>query len=498
MAITYLQAHPVPNWYSERQRRSLCRASDGRIYLSYRVAGVGFYEAWIGYSDDNGVTWTFEKIPGQIPGDTNEVISLAIDSNDNLIAVWQHYVPPFGNPAQIYYRRRLASGAWDPVIVVANPGAPAIAHAPSVAIDSSDTAHIVWSEMDHDIPGQHDDIRYNTVDAAGVLGAQIDVSAQGFLFRNTSPVIAVCKNDIAHITWNGTGLGAFPARQQIKYNTVTGGVLGVTVLLTNNDTLHLAPVLATDSNGNVHIVWIERLALPTAGFNYINNIGGAWNPAIQLNNYNNEAGMSITIDAEDNIYAFHCQIQWPNATQKIYKNGVEEYSIVMQGGGGAGNDIYTMHSWYPRSGGSSPNILSNNWLAYSFWPINLTHAFLMIGADLIIIPTPTTEAANNISQPGATLNGVLDDDGGEACDCWFEHGVPGGTTYTTPLQTKSSGELFSQALTGLTPDTRYQFRAVARNSTGITYGTNMYFVTESPPLREFSVVQQEILELLRR
>ncbi len=113
-------------------------------------------------------------------------------------------------------------------------------------------------------------------------------------------------------------------------------------------------------------------------------------------------------------------------------------------------------------------------------------------------PGVTTESANTISQSGATSNGVLDDDGGEACDCWFEYGVPGGTIYTTPLQTKSSGELFSQALTDLTPGTRYHFRAVARNSTGITYGANMYFVTESPPLGEFTVVQQEFLELLRR
>lgn len=125
-------------------------------------------------------------------------------------------------------------------------------------------------------------------------------------------------------------------------------------------------------------------------------------------------------------------------------------------------------------------------------------ATTFIAPPPIVPPSVTTESANTISQPGATLNGVLDDDGGEACACWFSHGVPGGTIYTTPLQTKSSGELFSQALTDLTPGTRYHFRAVARNSTGITYGTNMYFVTESPPLREFPVVQQELLELLRR
>lgn len=115
-------------------------------------------------------------------------------------------------------------------------------------------------------------------------------------------------------------------------------------------------------------------------------------------------------------------------------------------------------------------------------------ATTMAGPPAITPPIVTTESANTIDQTISTINGVLTDDGGEACDCWFEYGRVGGTVHTTAIQSKTTGELFSQALSDLTPDTRYHFRAIARNSQGTTYGANMYFVTESPALLERSLM----------
>lgn len=117
----------------------------------------------------------------------------------------------------------------------------------------------------------------------------------------------------------------------------------------------------------------------------------------------------------------------------------------------------------------------------------------------VVPPAVTTESANNIKQSLATLNGILTDDGSEACNCWFEYGITGGSISTTPVQSdKTTGALFLANLTDLTPGTRYHFRAVAKNSQGVTYGNNMYFVTESPALLEYSLIQPELVELLRR
>ena len=77
----------------------------------------------------------------------------------------------------------------------------------------------------------------------------------------------------------------------------------------------------------------------------------------------------------------------------------------------------------------------------------------------------------------ARLNGTLNNDGGEACDCGFEYGLDTGYGTTTPIQSKETGEIFSQVITGLLPDTAYHFRAIATNSAGITYGEDRTLLT---------------------
>ena len=78
---------------------------------------------------------------------------------------------------------------------------------------------------------------------------------------------------------------------------------------------------------------------------------------------------------------------------------------------------------------------------------------------------------------GATLNGTLDDDGGEACDCGFEYGETVSYGITTSTESKENGETFSQILTGLKPNTIFHFRAFATNSAGTGYGNDATFTT---------------------
>lgn len=77
----------------------------------------------------------------------------------------------------------------------------------------------------------------------------------------------------------------------------------------------------------------------------------------------------------------------------------------------------------------------------------------------------------------ATLNGTLDDDGGEACDCGFEYGLTVGYGTTTATQSKTTGQDFSQKITGLKSAKTYHFRAIATNSVGSGYGTDKTFTT---------------------
>lgn len=90
-----------------------------------------------------------------------------------------------------------------------------------------------------------------------------------------------------------------------------------------------------------------------------------------------------------------------------------------------------------------------------------------------VYPTVTTDPATGTS----TLNGTLDDDGEEACDCGFEWGLTAAYGDTTPTQSRTTGQSFAQTIGGLIPGTTYHFRAFATNTAGTSYGADRTFTT---------------------
>ncbi|MBA7659507.1 hypothetical protein ES703_67488 [subsurface metagenome] len=103
---------------------------------------------------------------------------------------------------------------------------------------------------------------------------------------------------------------------------------------------------------------------------------------------------------------------------------------------------------------------------------------LVVTYQQIVVPTVTTNPATDIKATSATLKGTLVDDGGEACDCNFEWGETDAYEHgATSPQSKTTGEDFSQAITGLLPNRTYHFRAKVTNSAGTGYGDDRAFKT---------------------
>lgn len=85
--------------------------------------------------------------------------------------------------------------------------------------------------------------------------------------------------------------------------------------------------------------------------------------------------------------------------------------------------------------------------------------------------------------PQATLNGVLANDGFEACQCGFEYGdTPALGTSTALVAGLHTGDTFSQTIYGLVPGNTYYFRAKAINSVGTSYGATLSFGIPIPPV----------------
>ena len=93
------------------------------------------------------------------------------------------------------------------------------------------------------------------------------------------------------------------------------------------------------------------------------------------------------------------------------------------------------------------------------------------------VPTVATEAATDVTNTSATLNGKCNPNG-LSTTAWFEYGTLSGTyAYKTSTQSMSGSSYtnVSAAITGLTAGTTYYYRIVAKNSVGTSYGTEMEF-----------------------
>ena len=88
-------------------------------------------------------------------------------------------------------------------------------------------------------------------------------------------------------------------------------------------------------------------------------------------------------------------------------------------------------------------------------------------------PIVSTNEPSLVEEITATLNGTLDDDGGEACEYRFEYDEDQGEPYTYNTgwsgagDKKTSGQSFTKDIVSLKKGTKYYFRAQSKNSAGI-------------------------------
>lgn len=95
------------------------------------------------------------------------------------------------------------------------------------------------------------------------------------------------------------------------------------------------------------------------------------------------------------------------------------------------------------------------------------------------VPTVVTNPATSINLNSATLSATIDANGYNT-DYWFEYGTTNSLGYTTEYRNLGSYDysLTQNAyISGLLPNNAYYFRAVARNTQGVTYGNILSFTT---------------------
>jgi hypothetical protein len=139
------------------------------------------------------------------------------------------------------------------------------------------------------------------------------------------------------------------------------------------------------------------------------------------------------------------------------------------GGGGGGSSLV------PEGGTvelASPDVEPQIQVTYAPPPVNP--------------PTVATDPATSVKQTSAKLNATVNPEGSEVTACFFEYGTSPAYGSTAPCSSlPGSGRSavpVSASLAGLSPRTTYDFRIVATNAHGTSYGGEQSFTTlPSPP-----------------
>lgn len=111
----------------------------------------------------------------------------------------------------------------------------------------------------------------------------------------------------------------------------------------------------------------------------------------------------------------------------------------------------------------------------------------------VIAPTVTTDPACNVRMTTARLRGVIESDGGEACQHRFRRRESGGSyVYTSWIGSETAGQSFSENIGGLNTGSLYYFNAQAKNSAGESdWGNERSFRTLKPFSGSGSGTQQD-------
>ncbi len=293
--VTELIERTANTFYGDRVRYpSIAIDSSDKVHISYSLAvpDYGYFQFYLKYATNASGSWVIETVRNE-----GVITSIAIDSSDKVHIAYTTDAAVNYSTRCIYYHLKYAtnaSGSWV-TETVDNRHASNL----SIAIDSSDNVYIAyyyWFPLYSGFSAPwYNDIRYAT-NASGLWAIKI-VDDEGNLSHNTNPSIAIDSSDNAHISysteypWNlKYATNASDSWVIETLNSAGGGASSVAI--DSSDNVHISytsyydypysdlkyatnasgswvfetvdsngrnPSMAIDSSDNVHIVYYDTL-----------------------------------------------------------------------------------------------------------------------------------------------------------------------------------------------------------------------------------------------
>jgi hypothetical protein len=265
-------------WYPTvyNSQRKVAVDSTGRIWVTYMrlmavTAGGNYEMICAAYSDDGGATWTEEQVTDLQANQQQP--SIAIDSDDVVHLVWTG--TGWGVHTARYniqYCKR-DGGAWGAVTQLTDIDTPPGQNYPVIAVDSDDYLHVAWTGDGHGVNTGFVNVVYRQyTDAWQAVESVTDLAGESQL--GTS--IAIDSDDVVHLVWSGTGWGVESGFYNIQYRQRTGAGWQAQEGVTDEDDHQQHCCLAVAPSGVAHVVWDFGAIHGSTNIRYRQRTGAGW------------------------------------------------------------------------------------------------------------------------------------------------------------------------------------------------------------------------------
>jgi len=256
------------------------------VWIVFLAAGLSLFaiDALADWSVAKRLTWT--------SGDSKDP-SVAIDSNNHIHIVWWDETPGI---SEIYYKRSIDGGTtWGAVKRLT--WTSGWSYYPTIAIDSSDHIHVVWEDY---APGNAEIYHKKSTDGGTTWSANKRLTWTSD--NSYVPVIAIDSSDTLHVVW----YDETSDNSEIYYkNSTDGGTTwSTTQRLTWTSDFSYDPVMAIDSSDTLHVVWEDYLPGNDQLYYRRSADGGStWSTAKRITWTSSECWWpALAIDANDHIH----------------------------------------------------------------------------------------------------------------------------------------------------------------------------------------------------
>lgn len=231
-------------------QRKCARDSKNNIYCV--VCKDSPFQIYLLKSSDFGKTWQEEKV-NEDSSEGQFTPSIAIDSKDQIHVVWTGF--GWGKNKEntnIQYRKKTKEG-WQTQESITDVNFDQFD--PVIAVDSKDNLHLVWYGRGFGKNSQVFNIFYRERDEKGWKDLELVTDSN---FIQFSPTLAIDSKDEIHVVWSGFGWGENKVFSNIQYKKKTSIGWGAQESVTDIANYQYLPSLAIDSKDNLHLVWDGR------------------------------------------------------------------------------------------------------------------------------------------------------------------------------------------------------------------------------------------------